>query len=50
MSGVVVESRFSFLFVVDRVATASFWCGCAFCSSGSSSARLVHIVEQGGWC
>jgi hypothetical protein len=36
MYGVVVESRFSFLVVVDRVVTASFWCGCVFCSSGTT--------------
>jgi hypothetical protein len=46
MSGVVVESRFSFLVVVDRVASALFWCGFAFCSSGSSSTRLIHVIEQ----
>jgi hypothetical protein len=46
MSCVVVESRFLFLVAGDRVATALFWCGCAFCSSGPSSARLVRVVEQ----
>jgi hypothetical protein len=46
MSGVVVESRFLFLVAVDRVVTALVWCRCAFCSSGSSSARLVRVVEQ----
>jgi hypothetical protein len=46
MSSVVVESRFSFLVAVDRVASALFWCGFAFCSSGSSSASLARVVEQ----
>jgi hypothetical protein len=47
MSGVVVESRFSFLVAVDRVVTASVWCRCAFCSSGSSSPRPRRRAIQG---